>query len=53
MARTGHSGRRSVTVAYRWEERLGGRRRLDKTVESPDSWWTVEAFQAYAACTRS
>lgn len=44
---------RENRVAYRWEERLGGRRRLDKTVESPDSWWTVEAFRAYAAYTRS
>lgn len=40
-------------VAYRWEERLGGRRRLDTARESPDSWWTVEPFRAYAAYTRS
>lgn len=40
-------------VDYRWDERLGGRRRLDRTVESPDGWWTVETFRAYAAHTRS
>jgi len=39
-------------VGYRWEERLGGRRRLG-TAPSPDSWWTVEAFRAYAAHTRT
>ncbi len=40
-------------ISYRWESRLGGRRRLPKDVESPDSWWTVEAFRAYAAYTRT
>lgn len=40
-------------IGYRWEPRLGGRRRLPKTVESPDSWWTVAAFRAYAAHTRT
>jgi uncharacterized protein (DUF488 family) len=33
-------------VGYRWDERLGGRRRLP--TESPDRWWRVEAFRAYA-----
>lgn len=42
-------------VDYRWEERLGGRRRLlaaDDAV-SPDDWWRVAAFRAYAAWTRT
>ena len=42
-------------IAYRWEERLGGRRRLtaeeDRT--SPDPWWRVDQFRAYAAGTRT
>ncbi len=40
-------------IAYRWEPRLGGRRRLPKGEESPDPWWQVEAFRAYAAYTRT
>lgn len=60
-------------IAYRWEERLGGRRRLpagsrthgaqDGRSEepgapgsdpaSPDTWWRVEAFRAYASWTRT
>lgn len=42
-------------IAYRWEERLGGRRRLttDEDAASPDTWWRVAAFRAYAAWTRS
>lgn len=40
-------------IAYRWEERLGGRRRLPPDMASPDSWWRVEAFRAYAAHTRT
>lgn len=40
-------------MAYRWEERLGGRRRLPKPDPGEDSWWTVEAFRAYAAHTRT
>lgn len=41
-------------IAYRWEERLGGRRRLTKEEDaaSPDAWWRVAAFRAYAAWTR-
>lgn len=41
----------SVGVGYRWEERLGGRRRVPE--DSPDRWWQVEAFRAYAAHMRS
>ncbi|MBD7917182.1 DUF488 domain-containing protein [Cellulomonas sp. Sa3CUA2] len=38
-------------VAYRWEERLGGRRsHVDGDV---DAWWQVAAFRAYAAYTRT
>ena len=40
-------------VAYRWEPRLGGRRRLPRDEVSPDTWWTVEAFRAPAAHTRT
>ena len=41
-------------IDYRWEERLGGRRRRDKTADpDADGWWRVEAFRAYAAHTRS
>jgi len=41
-------------VDYRWEERLGGRRRLTSQ-DDPDAdrWWRVAAFRAYAAHTRS
>lgn len=42
-----------VGIDYRWEERLGGRRHLKAGTESPDTWWTVAAFRAYAAYTRS
>ncbi len=38
-------------VRYRWEERLGGRRRLP--ADSPDTWWQVGAFRAYATHTRT
>jgi len=42
-------------IDYRWEERLGGRRRLtaDQLSQSPDTWWQVPAFRAYAAWTRT
>lgn len=40
-------------VDYRWEERLGGRRSLPRGEPSADPWWTVSAFRAYAAHTRS
>ena len=33
-------------IAYRWDERLGGRRRVP--AQSPDTWWQVDAFRAYA-----
>jgi len=35
------------------EPRLGGRRRLPKGVASPDTWWRVESFRAYAAYMRT
>ncbi len=40
---------------YFWEERLGGRRKLRKeeSAQSPDTWWRVEAFRAYASWTRT
>jgi uncharacterized protein (DUF488 family) len=40
-------------VAYRWDERLGGRRHLPRGEPVPDSWWSVRAFAAYAAHTRT
>lgn len=42
-----------VGVGYRWEERLGGRRRLPADQPVVDTWWTVPAFAAYAAYTRT
>jgi uncharacterized protein (DUF488 family) len=38
-------------IGYRWEERLGGRRRVEG--DGPDTWWRVEQFRAYAAHTRT
>ena len=53
-----HAGRDALTrwlpetgIGYRWDERLGGRRRLP--ADSPDTWWQVDAFRAYAAHTRT
>ena len=42
-------------IDWRWEERLGGRRRLSAADDavSPDGWWRVDAFRAYAAWTRT
>lgn len=43
----------AMGISYDWQPRLGGRRRLPKGVDSPDAWWMVEAFRAYAAYTRT
>jgi len=40
-------------IGYRWEERLGGRRRLPADEPVADAWWTVDQFAAYAAHTRT
>ncbi|WP_456598976.1 DUF488 domain-containing protein [Blastococcus sp. SYSU DS0616] len=40
-------------IGYRWEERLGGRRRLPPGEPVADDWWTVAQFAAYAAHTRT
>ncbi|MFG3696710.1 DUF488 family protein [Micromonospora sp. NPDC047620] len=40
-------------IDYRWEQRLGGRRHTRAGAAEPDSWWTVAAFRAYAAYTRT
>ncbi|MCI4065014.1 DUF488 domain-containing protein [Micromonospora sp. R77] len=40
-------------VAYRWAPALGGRRHLRAGEPDPDTWWTVAAFRAYAAYTRT
>ncbi|SFP60173.1 Protein of unknown function, DUF488 [Geodermatophilus dictyosporus] len=40
-------------VGYRWDARLGGRRRLPADEPVADGWWTVAQFAAYAAHTRT
>ena len=40
-------------LEYRWEPRLGGRRRLPAGSEPEDTWWRVKQFAAYAAYTRT
>ncbi|WP_227873148.1 DUF488 domain-containing protein [Brachybacterium ginsengisoli] len=42
-------------IEHRWDERLGGRRRLtaEEEAASPDTWWRVAQFRAYAGWTRS
>ncbi|MGY1638213.1 DUF488 family protein [Geodermatophilus sp. SYSU D00742] len=40
-------------IGYRWDERLGGRRRLPPDQPVADDWWTVAQFAAYAAHTRT
>ena len=43
----------TVGIGYRWDERLGGRRRLPAGDPVADGWWTVAQFAAYAAHTRT
>jgi uncharacterized protein (DUF488 family) len=43
----------TVGIGYRWDERLGGRRRLPAGDPGADGWWTVAQFAAYAAHTRT
>jgi uncharacterized protein (DUF488 family) len=43
----------TLGIGYRWEERLGGRRRLARDDPGIDSWWQVAQFRAYAAWTRT
>lgn len=38
-------------IAYRWEPRLGGRRR--PVADAPDTVWQVASFRAYAVHTRT
>jgi uncharacterized protein (DUF488 family) len=40
-------------IGYRWDARLGGRRRLPPGEPVADAWWTVAQFAAYAAHTRT
>lgn len=40
-------------IDYVWLEALGGRRRLPAGQESPDTWWRIEMFRAYATHTRT
>jgi uncharacterized protein (DUF488 family) len=44
---------REASIGYRWEERLGGRRRLPPGEPVADAWWSVAQFAAYAAHTRT
>jgi uncharacterized protein (DUF488 family) len=43
----------ALGIGYRWDERLGGRRRLPPGEAVEDGWWTVAQFAAYAAHTRT
>src|SRR5687768_14107910 len=43
----------ALGIGYRWDERLGGRRRLAPGEPVEDGWWTVAQFAAYAAHTRT
>jgi uncharacterized protein (DUF488 family) len=43
----------AVGICYRWDERLGGRRRSPPGEPVEDGWWTVAQFAAYAAHTRT
>jgi uncharacterized protein (DUF488 family) len=43
----------ALGIGYRWDERLGGRRRLPPGEPAQDDWWTVTQFAAYAAHTRT
>jgi uncharacterized protein (DUF488 family) len=43
----------ALGIGYRWDERLGGRRRLPPGEPVADGWWTVAQFAAYAAHTRT
>jgi uncharacterized protein (DUF488 family) len=43
----------ALGIGYRWDERLGGRRRLPPGEPVADGWWTVGQFAAYAAHTRT
>jgi uncharacterized protein (DUF488 family) len=43
----------ALGIGYRWDERLGGRRRLTPGEPVQDDWWTVTQFAAYAAHTRT
>src|SRR4051795_1771745 len=43
----------AIGIGYRWDDRLGGRRRLPPGEPVADDWWTVAQFAAYAAHTRT
>ena len=43
----------ALGIGYRWDDRLGGRRRLPPGAPVVDDWWTVDQFAAYAAHTRT
>src|SRR3954466_15650624 len=43
----------AIGIGYRWDDRLGGRRRLPPGEPVVDDWWTVTQFAAYAAHTRT
>lgn len=43
----------TLGIRYRWESRLGGRRRVPVEQVGLDPWWRVEAFRGYAAHMRT
>jgi uncharacterized protein (DUF488 family) len=43
----------ALGIGYRWDARLGGRRRLPPGEPVADGWWAVAQFAAYAAHTRT
>jgi uncharacterized protein (DUF488 family) len=43
----------AIGIGYRWDDALGGRRRLAAGQPVADDWWTVAQFAAYAAHTRT
>lgn len=40
-------------IDYRWDVRLGGRRRTPAGAPREDPWWQVDQFASYAAHTRT
>lgn len=52
-ARAVEAWTRADNLAYRWDQRLGGRRRLPADQPVADPWWRVAQFAAYAAHTRT
>ena len=43
----------ALGIAYRWDDRLGGRRSIPAGEPVEDGWWSVRQFAAFAAHTRT